>query len=168
MATPTTGRGRRPYIIWGSPAKTIYFAQPIQAPLNGPRLRPGSAVRDMPSGLRDVYVTGLDQVIEGTVRFIPIVNQSTPLLATGWDGGGPIGSETAPEGWQHFLEWAWAGNVFEFYPDTARYPFNEKYSMILEEPSGMEALAQSLETGHRYRSLYLRMRTADGARIVFY
>jgi len=113
---------KRARITWGASfANTLNIGYPLDDWRAYSTYREGSEFVQSYSGVRDSWVVGTDYILEGTVRWIPTSNTTTPL-ATGWDG---------ITGWQSFLEWSRQMNEFRYYPDTNGSTF---YTCYLMEP----------------------------------
>lgn len=149
-------RGAKPQITWGASfANTLNVPIPAGDALNYPLPADGSEWIVGPSGEADAWIVGPDQVLEVTIRWIPITDTTTPDVATGWDG---------TTGWRAFLNWAREMNVFRWIPD-ATIP-GTYYPMYLVEP--LQDVGVELETSKRHRKLTLKMRTSDRSVITGY
>ena len=104
------------------------------------------------SGIEDNWNMGTDQILEGTVRRIPIVDTGG---ITCWDGA---------TGWRAAIEWMQDANVFRWIFDQNDLPTFQ--TMYLIEPS--EEPSQFLESGYRTRGLTLKMRSSDDTPITGY
>jgi hypothetical protein len=146
-------RGRYPRITWGTGfANTLEFGVPLDGALTYDQPREGSEWQAAPSGAADAWIIGRDYVLEGTVRWIPAADTTTPVVATGWNG---------PTGWAAFLAWAQQLNTFRFIPDRAAP--GTYWPMHLLEPRGRPD--QGLERGGRYRALRLVLKHTVDAEI---
>lgn len=81
-------RGATPRITWGASfANVIEFGGPVEAALNYERPAEGSEFDGVDSsGEADSWIYGPDQLLEATVRWIPMTDTRLPVRATGWDG----------------------------------------------------------------------------------
>lgn len=146
------GRGTIPKIEWGSGfANTITFAVTLDRSITYPLRRAGSVRREFTSGVRDAWSMGTSQILEGTVRRIPIADTGG---ITGWDGA---------TSWRAALEWMQDDNIFKWYPDAGA---GTVYTCYLLEPT--EVPSQFLETGYQKRGLFIRMRTDDDSPFLGY
>lgn len=148
-------RGYLPKITWGTGlANTLTFGQALDQARSWAKPKDDSDHLQLESGIEMAWVAGYDYGLEGQVRHIPITDQASPVVATGWDGA---------TGWEAFLEWAWLKNQFRFYPDAAGGTF---WPMYLVEP--FKEFGDTLEQNRRYRQLRLLMRTADNSVVTGY
>lgn len=150
------GRGKIPRITWGAAfANQLDIRDPVNA-LNYQVPAEGSEFDTNPSsGSADSWIYGPEQMLEVTIRWIPIANTTTPAVATGYDGA---------TGWRAFLNWAREMNVFRWIPDKDSP--GTYYPMLLVEPLMEGGVA--LERGSRHRSLTLTMRTSDRSVVTGY
>lgn len=138
---------KRARITWGASfVNTLNVGYPLDDWRSYSTYREGSEFVQSYSGVEDAWITGTDYVLEGTVRWIPANNTTTPL-ATGWNG---------VTGFQAFLEWARQKNEFRFYPDTNAGTF---YTSYLVEPLDGQ---HSLEPDGT-RSVRIKIRNASGS-----
>lgn len=146
-------RGKFPKIVWNG--NTILFGVPLDQAVAFSRPSPGSERARAASGVRDAWLTGIDQILRGAVRWIPGEDETCPYghTATGWDGA---------TGWRAFLEYAWEGNAFAFYPDK---DVGTNYVMYLNKP---DEEPPTLEESPYRRLDVFELEDADGTVIVGY
>jgi hypothetical protein len=114
---------------------------------------PGSQAVLYPSGVDEAWVDEFDAFLEGRVRYIPAEDGTTSYgPATGWNSEG---------GWQRFLDFARAGNVFEFWRDAD--DAGSAMDCYLIEPEKEPEIDAGL-----FRALTLRLRSADNSRFAGY
>jgi len=148
-------RGAIPAITWGAAfANTLNTGVPLDRARAYSQPRKGSRVHESAGGVRDSWIVGRDQVLEGLWRWIPITDEASPTV-TGWDGA---------TGWRAALEWMQDSNVFRFMPDQDS--MGTFLTMYLLEPFDRVPIDQ--ERIFRYRSLFLSMRTSDDAVVTGY
>lgn len=149
-------RGKIPRITWGvSFANTIDMAVTFDRSITYSRPRQGSMGREISSGIRDSWNNGFDQILEGTVRRIPIALTGG---IRGWDG--TVGwraflEDVGPKGNAQLFRWIFDVDV----PGTFQ-------TMYLLEP--VDAPAHFLEGGYQKRGLFLKMRADDDTPITGY
>ena len=117
-----------PKITWGTSfANTLYPGYPLDNPVAYPQQREGSEVDESPSGIRDAWNLGDEELLEADARWIPGTAGTTPEgnTITGWDGA---------TGWQAFLKWAREMNPFRLYPDKDVASYHTCY--LIEPASG--------------------------------
>lgn len=132
----------------------LQFAFPMERAFSRERPRSDSAFVQLGGlGGADAAISGRDQLVTGTVHFIPtrtglVMHPTVP--ATGWDDHC---------GWQLFLAYAYAGGVFEFYPD-ASVPTGDASMHLcqLERPTGGPPAPAAMSG----RALTLTMRDVEG------
>lgn len=148
-------RGKRPKITWGASfANTLTFGVALDDAINRPRRRDGSVSLRYPSGVDDAWTVGVDEILSGRARWVPITDTVTPVAATGWDGA---------TGWRAFLVWAMDKQPFRYYPDAAGSTY---YLCYLDDPATMPDV--TLEKGYQHRSIPLTMRVADDTPVTGY
>lgn len=134
-----------PKIEWDTGPKTLAFPN---LPLDNPRAwrepAPGSEWAEGPSGSVSAWVTGTWHLLEGIVRHIPT---TTTGGVTGWDD---------TNGWLDFLEYAWAGNGFDFFPDAT---LGTSIPCVLVAPRSEFG---ALDDASIQRNLTIRLRSTDG------
>lgn len=140
-------RGEVPKITWGTSfANTLTFGYPLVDAVAYPEPGPGSEWAEAPSGEVDAWVVRDDEILQGSVGWIPAGDTTDPV-ATGWDGA---------TGWGAFLKWARAGNVFRFFPDKDNAAF---VACVMAD--GANAQPPTLESDLT-RRLAFRIRSTDG------
>ncbi len=150
--------GTIPAILWGgSFANTVSIAHPLDSPNAGSTQRSGTETATAPSGTRDAWVVGTDDILEGEIRHIPIADLSPDdngENATGWDGA--TGVKAA-------LEWLLDGNVGRWVPDEDS--LGTYVEFYLDEPK--EAMARKERDTNR-RRLRIRLVATDGSSFTGY
>lgn len=132
----------------------LQFAFPMVQARSRPRPRADSELVVFGGlGGADGIISGWDQLLTGSVHFIPTNTGRVwhpSVDATGWDD---------KCGWQLFLAYAYAGGVFEFYPDASVPTGDDSMHLCqLEAPSGGPPGPASMAG----RSLTLTLRDVDG------
>lgn len=149
--------GTIPAILWeGSFANTASFAHPLDSPNAGSTQRRGTEVGVAPSGTRDAWVVGTDDILEGELRHIPIANltpDDNGENATGWDGAAGI---------KAMLEWLLDGNVGRWVPDEDSLGTYVEFYLDADE-----AMARK-ETNTNRRRLRIRLVATDGSSFTAY
>lgn len=138
---------KRVKITWGTSfVNTLNIAYPLDDWRSYSTFREGTEFALSYSGIEDAWVTGEDYVLEGTVRWIPTSNTTTPL-GTGWDGA---------TGWQAFLSWARQKNEFRVFPDKDSGTYFTSY--LVEPLDGKHDLEPD-----GTRSVRVKFRNASGS-----
>lgn len=96
---------------------TLVFGQPLDDAVAYGEPRDGSEHVMAPSGSEDAWIVGRDEMLEGTVRWIPTLDLGDPHNLTGWDGRREATWLNA--GWHSFLEFAQDKNTFVWVPDLS-------------------------------------------------
>lgn len=148
-------RGKAFKIVWSG--HTLNSAVPLDDARAWPELRPGSTSRRVVSGIEDAWTTGIDWLLSGEVIHIQATDTTLQngQPHSGWDGTG---------GWRAFLEWAWDGHAFVFYPDAS--DASTAFNAVLVEPT--QEQAPELDAPSITRRLALVIRRSDGDRVVGY
>jgi hypothetical protein len=148
-------KGEIPKITWGASfANTWEFGYPMDAVLAYPVPRDGSEFAMSPSGEEDSWIADTDYFLDGLVRWIPIVNGTTPsgITITGWDGA--TGVDAA-------LTWLRAKNVGRFFPDRGSGTYK---TFTLQAPMAGKP-AQEIDAT---RQIALIIRATDGSAFTGY
>ena len=139
---------RVPKITWGASYANTLEIPFFDNPIDRPEPRAGSEQDQGSSGIEESWLVGVDQLLDGEVRFIPTTDTADPL-ASGWDG---------TTGWAAFLEWAWQKNKVRWFPDRTSGTYIECY--LVEPWVGWQP---SREPADGLNALHLVLRIAETA-----
>lgn len=111
MATRGVNTGKLPKIEWGDGNTELFFGHPLDRALSwSEALRSSGAATYYFLDNRTVgHTQGVAWFLSGRVRYVPTIAGVTQLgdTITGWD-----------DGWEPFLRYCRAGNMFTFFPDA--------------------------------------------------
>lgn len=119
--------------------------------------REGSEFLQTDGGVEDAWITGIDQLLMGGIRWIPAELQEVPRPGSPWNGDGDFA--TVNLGWDHFLnDWAREKQTFLWVPNRAIA--DENVSSYLVEPmQGNPGLEADFT-----RQLNFIIRSSDGSK----
>lgn len=137
-------------IVWNS--NTITVSRQLDNATAFSKMRDGFETVTITSGEKGTWSYGQDYFLRGTVHRIPLgtntTTDNTGRTISTWDGA---------TGWESFLEYAAAGNTFQFYPDDT---LGTNYTCTLESPLVDGSEPQIENNG--LRKIDLLIRTTSG------